>query len=368
MMMVMPKVNWVARLGSSRRMAVGVLALGLATILGCQKDEITHYQVPRLEIPLQQKQAGASGPLRMITAIFPQPDRTWFFKLTGLPEEVEKHKGDFEHFLQSVRFNKKGNPPVTWTVPEGWHREAGAGLRFASFRFGSAEHPLELTVTPLGAEAGTLLDNVNRWRGQLSLKPIDEAELNKLAQEFEVDGVKAMMVDLKGTGSGKGSMSPPFAKGHPPIQEGDSEPREDRARLPLTYRTPPGWKEVPAQDGISLAAFQAGEGNQMARVTITTAGGNLADNVNRWRAQVGLGPVSDEQIARDCRPIDVDRVRGQYVDLAGPESAGGTRILAVLAKRDDITWFFKMRGPADVVGRQKAAFEAFIGSVRFTRG
>jgi hypothetical protein len=347
--------------------ALFILGLSLATILGCQKDEISHYQVPRLEIPLQPKQAGASGPLRMITAIFPQPDRTWFFKLTGLPEEVDKHKGEFEHFLQSVRFTKKGNPPVTWTVPEGWHREAGAGLRFASFRFGTAEHPLELTVTPLGAEAGTLLDNVNRWRGQLSLKPIDEADLNKLIQEFEVDGVKAMMVDLTGTGSGKASMSPPFAKAHPPIRKEDDGQR-DPGRLPFTYRAPQGWKEVPADGRITLAAFDAGEGSQMARVTITAAGGALAENVNRWRSQVGLGPVSDEQIARDCRPIDVDRIRGQHVDLTGPESAGGMRILAVLAEQGDATWFFKMRGPADVVGRQKAAFEAFIGSVRFTGG
>jgi len=51
--------------------------------------------------------------------------------------------------------------------------------------------------------------------------------------------------------------------------------------------------------------------------------------------------------------------------LTGPESAGGSRILAVMVSRGDISWFFKMRGPADLVGREKAAFEAFIGSVRF---
>src|SRR5205814_3678787 len=124
------------------------------------------------------------------------------------------------------------------------HREGGTALRFASFRFGSADKPLELIVTPLGREAGTLLDNVNRWRRQLNLPAIDEAELNKLVQEFEVDGFKAMMVDLTGIGAGKASMSPPFVKGHPPIRQGDAEPAEDRTRLPFTYRMPPGWKEV----------------------------------------------------------------------------------------------------------------------------
>ena len=105
-----------------------------------------------------------------------------------------------------------------------------------------------------------------------------------------------------------------------------------------------------------------------AEVTITPAGGNLADNVNRWRGQVGLNPVSEEQIRQDLRSIDVDGSTGQYVDLTGPESAGGLRILAVRVPHGDTTWFFKMTGPADVVGRHKAAFEAFLGTVRFTGG
>jgi hypothetical protein len=33
-----------------------------------------------------------------------------------------------------------------------------------------------------------------------------------------------------------------------------------------------------------------------------------------------------------------------------------------------MTWFIKMRGPADLVGRQLAAFEAFLKSVRFDGG
>jgi hypothetical protein len=308
----------------------------------------------------------------MITAIFPQPqqDRTWFFKLSGPPEEVEKHKQEFEHFLQSVRFIKRGNPPITWTVPEGWQREGqSSALRVETFRFGSKENPLELSVTPLGREAGSLLDNVNRWRGQLSLNKIDEAELNKMVREMEVDGVKAMIVDLTGTGSAKGRMNAPFAKGHPPIQDRERQNREEApAALPLTFRAPLDWKERSQRGGISLATWEITDGSRPAEVTITPAGGNLADNVNRWRGQVGLGPVSEEQIRQDMRSINVDGSPAQYVDLTGPESAGGLRILAVRVPHGDTTWFFKMRGPADVVGRHKAAFEAFLGTVRFTGG
>jgi hypothetical protein len=338
-------------------------ALSLAVILGCEKDEIRHYQAMRLEVPPEVAAQAAPTPTRMITAIFPHKDRTWFFKLTGAPEEVEKYKDEFEHFIQSVRFTKKGDPPVTYTVPQGWQRGAGDALRFATFRFGSKDKPLEVSVTPLGKEAESILANVNRWRGQLGLEPIKEAELSKEIREITVDEVKVTMVDLTGMMAAKGKMNAPFAKGHPPVLE--REQREPAAALPLTYRTPPGWKEQPARDGISLAAFQVGDGNRKAVVTISAAGGSLSANVNRWRDQVGLEPISEEQIRHDLRPMNVDGAQGHYADLTGPESAGGSRILAVMVPRGDITWFFKMRGPADLVGREKAAFEAFMGSVRF---
>lgn len=368
--MALPNFAFQSRLRLSARGTVRspVIFLALASILGCEKDEIRHYQVPRLEIP-PQAAAAEPVPARMLAAIFPQPekDRTWFFKLTGLPDEVEKFKDEYEHFIQSVRFTKKGDPPITYTVPQGWRREQGDAMRFATFRFGSPEKPLELSITQLGREAEKLLANVNRWRDQLRLPPIDEAELSKQIKEMDVDGVKAILVDMTGMMAVKAKMNAPFANRHPPLREKPNKEPQAASQLPLTYQTPPGWKEIAANDGISLAAFQIEEGNRMtARVTISAAGGDVAANVNRWRTQVGLEPVSEAQIRKDLRPMDVGGFQGQYADLTGPEAAGEMRILAVMVPRENVTWFFKMRGPADLVGRKKSAFESFVGSVRFT--
>ena len=44
------------------------------------------------------------------------------------------------------------------------------------------------------------------------------------------------------------------------------------------------------------------------------------------------------------------------------------RMLAVAVTQPDSTWYFKILGPADLIGRQKPAFEAFMSSVRFQRG
>src|SRR5262249_43723522 len=143
-----------------------------AVVLGCQNnDEIRRYQVPR------------EAPPRMLAAILPHGERTWFFKLTGPAPVVGEHKAEFERFVQSVRFPGEGDKP-TWAPPEGWREvpepklaPRGGVPRFATFALGPRETPLELTVTPLGKEAADVLPNVNRWRGQLGLGPLTEDEL-----------------------------------------------------------------------------------------------------------------------------------------------------------------------------------------------
>jgi hypothetical protein len=117
------------------------------------------------------------------------------------------------------------------------------------------------------------------------------------------------------------------------------------------------------------AGFRVVEENQSAEVTIVplagSAGGMLA-NVKRWRGQANLEPISEEQLRKEIQSLEVDGKPAYYADLTGPEMDGARqRILAVGAEHGEQTWFFKMKGPADLVGKQKAAFEAFVRSVRF---
>ena len=68
----------------------GLALLGLA---GCQNgDGIRHYQVPRPEAR------------RLLAAVVPHGDDTWFFKLVGPEAAVEGHRDEFERFIRTVRF------------------------------------------------------------------------------------------------------------------------------------------------------------------------------------------------------------------------------------------------------------------------
>jgi hypothetical protein len=139
--------------------------------------------------------------------------------------------------------------------------------------------------------------------------------------------------------------------------------------LPIQYDKPEGWKEKPDPTGIRLVVFQTGEGENGADAAITAlsgpAGGLLA-NVNRWRTQIHFGEIDEEQLHKDLRQIEVAGTAAAYVDLTGPEFSGRPpqRILGVVLPRGAQTWFFTIKGPADLVEKQKPTFETFVKSVR----
>jgi hypothetical protein len=148
-------------------------------------------------------------------------------------------------------------------------------------------------------------------------------------------------------------------------------PRErtavDYTRLE-SYRLPDDWTRLTKPVEFSVASFQVGGGEKPTVVTISRLpgkAGGLAENITRWRGKVGLGPLDEDQLAKEILWLKVDGEKSPYVDLANPKKADAGRILGVIAERGSVTWFFKMQGPPDQVGQQKAAFEAFVESVKF---
>jgi hypothetical protein len=97
------------------------------------------------------------------------------------------------------------------------------------------------------------------------------------------------------------------------------------------YDAPPEWRPgTPNQ--FSLAAFTVSEGEQKVNITISSAGGDLLTNINRWRGQVKLEPISESQLASSITMIETLGGRGDYVELIGPADATPRQsILGVVA-------------------------------------
>jgi hypothetical protein len=326
---------------------------------GCQQDEIRSYTVPRIDVPKEEA--------RMLAAIVPHGEQSWYFKMIGPPDQIKEHQQEFRPFVESTQFGSGPHGHVDWkSVPETWRRETllrPGDLHYAAFRVGPDEARVRVTVTPLGNES-TVLDNINRWRGQLSLPPVSQADLPKLVQKMKVGETVAKMVDFTGTLSPGGAPMAPFAKA------GMESRTNAGVTLPFSYTLPSGWKEAVLAP-MSLATFRVEDGNRAAALTVTPLegkGGGLLVNVRRWRQQVGLAPADDEQLRKEIHKIQVAGMNGDFVELVGPESVNGPleTILGVVFEHGPQTWFIKFKGDAQLVAKEKPNFEAFVRSMRIT--
>jgi hypothetical protein len=214
------------------RLGYSLLSICFLSFVGCTEEPIQHYKAPKVkenetgkkETETAQKETEpvktnttaktpASEPqksgTRLLGLAIPDGNSTWYVKLMGPSEVINDQSKAFDQFVASIKFPKEGDKPMTWTVPEGWRKGKGNQFSYAAFAVGPESGPsVELTISQVG---GSVLDNLNRWRGQLGLNPIQQSEIAQTFSEIQIDGKKALKVDMSGTG-GKG-MVPPFMKG-----------------------------------------------------------------------------------------------------------------------------------------------------------
>lgn len=366
-------------------------AFGLLGVWGCgEQTQISEYSLPKdaNKAPEQPAQAadGAKVPTRMVAAMIPQGQKTWYFKVMGPEKAVETQVEKIEGLIGSVQFTN-GDP--AWKLPEGWTEEKSAGgLRFATLKI-PTDPPLELSVMSLPTMGNDYdaytVDNVNRWRGQVNLPPIGKQDLAKEVQEVATKDGKALLFDLSGwQQEGKNSMRPPFAGGAPfaggggpfsggaPFAGGGGPSRpEVPAQQPASlampeFDVPKDWTKAPNKSSLTLATYQVeGEGKQ-AEVTLIRMGRLpdqlLLQNINRWRGQVDLQGITADEVPKALGEIQAGDETGRYLKLDGPQKA----MLVAMLNQGRATWYIKILGDAPLVKAKEAEFKKFVQSVRFS--
>lgn len=355
------------------------LFAALALAAGCDKEEINTFDVPKpppVSVP--------EGKVRLLAAVFDVKEADqWYFKLVGPKDDVAKQADAFDKFIDSVKFLEKGEKPVEWSVPEGWERgEGGEKLRFATLYPAGKASGLALTVFHFD-QRSPLLDNVNRWcdrdlgrshfrKGDLD--PDDEKNLfvRRLPDAAKQGAKSGVRVSIEGPGPRAKDVA--HAKGKVkgddkpfPIDLGPKQPPVKPGKAPFTFKTPPGWTETGPRGGFVPIdmAFAVKEGDAAAEVTVLSMQTTVADkgNVDRWRGQVGLGPLSADEVAKLApREVKVGGTASKLYEFIGKDRG----MLLILVQRGRATWFVKLMGAAAAVEKNRDKFTAFAQSIEFT--
>lgn len=184
---------------------------------------------------------GGKYKARVLVASIKRADANWFFKFAGEDAFVASQRTPFFEFLKGVTFETASAPPSqppaaargggmgsgmggvmqggdtvkagtgehpAWQVPASWTAVDHSSFIVAKFRAtGEGGASADINVSTAGGAGGGLLPNVNRWRGQLSLGPLDPAGLEKIATVIELPVGKATLIDMSGAETENGGKS-----------------------------------------------------------------------------------------------------------------------------------------------------------------
>lgn len=88
--------------------------------------------------------------------------------------------------------------PIKYETPKGWGPGRMSSMRKAAFNVSADGETGEITVIDLSKESSPLLENINRWRGQVKLDPIKEADLAANTEQLKAGKLEATYVKLIG--------------------------------------------------------------------------------------------------------------------------------------------------------------------------
>jgi hypothetical protein len=260
----------------------------------------------------------------------------------------------------------------------------------------------DVSFVALGPAAGNVLDNVNRWLGQLKQPPVNEEKLRSMIEPLPTERGDVAMVDLSGEpengdankdGRIVGAIAADESgtafykmRGNAALVGAEKENflkwvRASRGSTSVTKNTttpsaatdsdtpqikwdlPAGWTAAPASQMryASFAVEKKGENADISVVTFPGDGGNDVDNINRWRQQIGLPAIGAELLKPMIAPVHAGDVHLDTIDMSGATA----RVLAAWTRQNGRAWFFKMSGPPALVEQEKPNFAAFLQSIRF---
>ncbi len=295
-------------------------------------------------------------------------------------------------------------PEFIYDLPKGWTVADPTDLRLLNLKVaGRDDASCYLTALPR-MEAG-ILENVNRWRGQFGAAAITADEVKSLPTT-ELFGLPCVRVEVSGPysdGMGGGELSEGrlvgliaeqdntmvFLKMVGPKAVIDQEtasfdafvttltfpgaPQSGQEAPPqrtMAHDVPEGWTKQSSK-AMALFGYDVPGGVKLTVTVLRSAGGGVAANVIRWRGQLGLPAIPEEEIMAGER-IDClgesgywCRMDGSYTGMSGEAQGTQDTLMGVIVPMKEETIFIKCWGPTEAVQNVEAELRTFIASLKW---
>jgi len=356
---------------------IGLAGLIVWAAAGCEKPApIRQYVIPG-KVPAQLISTD-----RMIAAIIPRSSNAWFVKVVGPSQAIHTAEPEVRKFVTDLQF--VGDSPDLASSPASWTRGSEKAMRFATFLIDTPEAQLDVSISSLpisGPWTDAVAMNVNRWRGQMKLEPLETAWAGATPIDAAgATGETALWIDLEGEMGGGPTMMPPSATASvaaagsgparpsaPPVTAQSVTPNEPSAPSPLTYDKPASWRDG-KMSAMRLAAFEIGPTDAPAELTVIPAGGDLRGNVARWLQQIRTD-VPDEAVDKaltDAESLQVSGRPAQRFILVGGGGEDSQSIDATIVTLDDaMSMFIKATGPEKSIAQERDAIGEFLQTLKF---
>ena len=143
------------------------------------------------------------------------------------------------------------------------------------------------------------------------------------------------------------------------------------ATLPFAWSVPEGWTEAPSSQMRLVNLVPGGDPRAECYLTVLPgSGGGVEANVNRWRNQMSLEPLSSEEFAalpkkpllgEEAVYVEFD---GVYKGMSGDQNQPDFKMVGLILGVNDSGVFVKMYGPKDLIDRELAHFNVFCDSLK----
>ncbi len=293
-----------------------------------------------------------------------------------------------------------GSGSVGWLAPTDWKAEKASQFLTAAYALPNGGR---VTVSKLGGDGGGLAANINRWRGQVGLKPL--ADKDVIGQPLKIADSQEEMLLFNLTSANSAPDAEGILAGVLPLKtetwyfkfsgpvgvlkksEGVFAEFLRSVRIAGSRKSAP----APAPSGVKKinvtppAGWTPSEGSSMRAASFSIAGpdgttadvsvvpipgdsGSTLDNVNRWRSQLKLAPLTsaDDPALGKMEASPAGEIFTSHMTSSEPILNDKKASLAsAILKRPGMTWFFKITGDTVLVEANLEKFATFVRSATF---